>query len=240
MNKRKIVVLIILIILIITSILLFYQKPEYGVYEIKFSREYSTDEEKVAIETSEHLNYTDYLTLPRFHDSAVNFIDFIVIDFFNDSFFKAKETKQDIRIFYDYGAVANSFEVFNISVTNNILYLNITINDYYEIIIEHESYGLFYSDELAVLKILEGVNETKSKFMDNLEISSIDWNFRYNRTLSNVFLVEQYLSYTKIWGPEAAEYVEIFQIVILDDSYNVKSIILFPSSYSESAEKNVR
>ena len=45
-----------------------YDEYQYGNYEICFSRDYTNNNERKALEIAENIDYSKYLNLPRFDD----------------------------------------------------------------------------------------------------------------------------------------------------------------------------
>ena len=98
---------------------------KYGEYEIDFSRNYSNSNERNAIEIAESINYSTHVNMSRFDSDWANFIDSGVIAHYNNSFFQAKENKEEINIYYEYFANVRFYPELNINIESENWYLDI-------------------------------------------------------------------------------------------------------------------
>jgi len=228
MSKRDILIIIVIILIIVSGIAYYYY-GRGGKYEINIERNYSTETERQAIRSAENLNYTIYLEFPEFNpDWSTNFINSKIINHYRNITNAAERERRELDIYYDYAASAKYYKDFNVTIDNNYNMLNLTVNDDNLMNIFHEGYCLFYSKELAVLKILRGVDEVPQEDAEFLGINRFEGMYQYNSNFTGIYLIEMYLSYSEIYSASSGKYIEIFQIVFLDSGYNVIMIILFP------------
>lgn len=229
MIKRNLVLIIMISIIIIifsTYYIYFYTRGDYVQY---FDREYTTETERNAIYAAEGLNYSQFFGLPQFNeDWTTNFIDSDVLDFYNMTFERAKDKNEDIDLEYRYLAMSEYHDNFNITVNNELYYMNLTINGEQKKVINHKGYGLIYSDELVYVKYMKGFNQPPVDLEESLGKLSHEIEFRMDNNYTNAYFVEMYLSYKKTWGERSGSLIETYQLVVLDENYNVKMIILFP------------
>ncbi|MCK5561420.1 MAG: hypothetical protein KAJ51_12525 [Thermoplasmata archaeon] len=202
--------------------------PSYGKYEIDFSRNYSNANERIAIGMAENINYSFYVNMSRFEDEWANFIDSETINHYNNSFYSAKNNKEEIDISYTYFATTKFYQELNISAKSEGRYLNVSINGIDHTEIFHKGNEMFFDSEKLIIVL---VNETETNIIKAQEEYPFKNNFYFDKSYGQIYLIEMYLSYGATWDLVGAYYVETFQILILDENYNLEMIILSPSDH---------
>jgi hypothetical protein len=245
-KKQFIIVPIIIIFLIIIVLLSGYfdnSGSKIGYYEINFSRDYITTNERIAIEKAEQINYSSVLFIPRFDENGTypNFIDFEVIDDFFDveiinrygDSFHISIINEEVKVYYEYLARARYYPELKISVEKIFpsyeLGLSLNGKNYTEIINEDNYFDI--KKETTIIAY-------KSKIVPLIVIDSkYDYYYKeFNLSLeySDVYLIEMILEFNVHWAPLAGVDGYTSQLVVLNKNYDFEMIIVNPSEHGVS------
>ena len=220
--RRKIALLIALVIIISisTSYLMWFLYVHRGTrpkYERSIVRNTSNVEEANALTIAENSNYSEIFNLQRFttwnHDETwaytwANFIDTQVIEYYDNRFENLKP--EGIKFHYE----ANVFTWDHIRV----IYVPAP-----------EGETNLDADAIQVLSL------NGSVLFENAQYTGPRWGmlFAYrndseyqkimaeeiNFSISKSYVIEMTLDYDEIWGPLAAFFVKVYQIIIVDQDF---------------------
>ena len=153
-------------------------EPSYGKYEIDFSRNYSNANERTAIEIAEGINYSYYVNMTRFEYGWSNFIDSETIDYYNTSFYSAKNNEEEIDIYYTYFAATKFYQELNISAKSEEWYLNVSFNGLDHTEVFDKGKDILFNREKVIIAL---VNKTDSNIIKKQEEYPFENNFCFNR-----------------------------------------------------------
>lgn len=219
--RRKIALLIALVILIsafLSFLLYFFYTKRSGAYERTLIRNTSNVEEASVLTIAENSNYSAIFNLKRFttgnHNETwaytwANFIDTQVIEYYGDRFENLRGKARRIEFHYEA----------NVSTWSHIR----------AVYVPAPQGANIYDDAIQILSL------NGSVLFENAEYTGLGWGMLFahrndsayqrigaeeiNFSLSKSYLIEMTLTYNEIWGPLAAFYVEVYQIIIVDQDF---------------------
>jgi len=190
-----------------------------GRYEKSIARNTDNAEEENALSATENSNYTDIFNLNRFTGSEnsndtwpytwANFIDAEVIEYYNDRFESLKGTPEGIEFRYEANVYAwNQIRLVYVPPPEN---------------------GSIYDDSIRVLSL------NGSLLFRNADYTGPAWGMRFayrndsgyqeiqaggiDFSFSKSYVVEMRLEYSEVWGPLAAFYADVYQIILVDQDF---------------------
>jgi hypothetical protein len=217
LNKKF---LLLIALVIVASILIpHFLLTLFGVkYEKAIIRNTSSVEEVNALTIAENSNYSDILNLQRFTTGNpnetwpytwANFIDTQVIEYYTDRFESLKGKARSIKFRYE----ANVFTWDQIRV----------------VYVPAPEGGNIYDDAIQIL------SPNGSVLFENAEYTGPRWGmlFAYqndseyqkamaeeiNFSLSKSYVIEMMLRYDETYAPLAAFYVDVYQIIIVEEDF---------------------
>jgi hypothetical protein len=226
--KGKIALVIALVIIISISISyriwsLYLYRDTHPKYERTIVRHTSNLQEANALTIAENSNYSNIFNLQRFttmnHNETwaytwANFIDTQVIEYYDDRFENLKGKIGDIKpesIRFHYEA--NVFAWDQIRV----------------VYIPAPEGGSIYDDSIQIL------SPNGSVLLENAQYTGPRWGMKFaygngseyqritaeeiNFSLAKSYVIEMTLRYDEIWGPLAAFFVKVYQIIIVDQYF---------------------
>lgn len=221
--KRKIalgITLIIIISILISYLIwsLYLHRDTHPKYERTIVRNTTNLQETNALTIAENSNYSNIFNMQRFttmnHNETwaytwANFIDTQVIQYYDDRFENLKGKIGSIRFHYE----ANVFAWDQIRV----------------VYIPAPEGANIYSDSIQILSL------NGSVLLENAQYTGPRWGMKFayrndseyqritaeeiNFSLSKSYVIEMTLDYDEIWGPLAAFYVRVYQIIIVDQYF---------------------
>ena len=226
--RRNVALLVALVIVISISIsyLLWFRYMHRDTpppYERAVIRNTSNVEEANVLTLAENSNYSDIFNLQRFTTwnnnetwayTWANFIDTQVIEYYSDRFENLKGKPERIKFHYEV----------NVSTWDQIRVVYVPAPEGANI----------YDDAMQIL------SPNGSVLFENAKYTGPRWGMQFahrndseyrsivaeeiNFSLSKSYVIEMTLTYNEIWGPLAAFYVKVYQIIIVDQN-------LVPSLY---------
>lgn len=203
--------------------------PDYGDYRIDFRRYYTTEDEFRAIEVAEYINYTRCLNLSRYWELWTNYIDCDVIDHYNRSYFSDESEDRKADVTYVYHAWAKYIDPLNVTLQRSTEKLIININGS-EIVRGLEDHSPIDFD---YYRIIIGQNISGEWIVPKGIYSNDPTNLNILTAIGPGYYVEMRLSYDDSWGPKAAIFEDIYQVVFMDKDFQPMLIIV--SSYKGQA-----
>jgi len=220
-GRKKLLLLILCIISLIVISLFIWNSMQIPVkYQKNISRNFETQEEKTALNFAESLNYSYILSEDRFPDlidpqaylhpgtyldyQNANFIDSVVIDYYETryDYMQGKGDPRQIELNYKANVTERSeFRIYNSPAPEGVTWKNITI----------------------VMSAFNGTvsfNSGQMRFFYKNQSSyqMVEWDYDFN--FSDCYVIEMILRYSEIYAPTAAFYVDIHQIVVLDEKFD--------------------
>lgn len=210
--------IVIIISLSISYLLWFFYSKRSGAYERTIIRNTSNVQEANVLTIAENSNYSDIFNLERFttwnHNETwaytwANFADTQVIEYYDDRFENLKGKAGGIRFHYQA----------NVSTWDQIHVLYVPAPKGANI----------YDDAIQVLSL------NGSVLFENAQYTGPRWGMRFayrndseylkivaeeiNFSLPESYIIEMTLEYDEIWGPLAAFFVRVYQIIIVDQDF---------------------
>lgn len=198
-------------------------------YERTIIRNTSNVEEANALTVAENSNYSDIFNLQRFttwnHNETwaytwANFIDTQVIEYYDYRFESLRGKPRGIKFHYEA----------NVSTWDQIRVVYVPAPEGANI----------YDDAMQILSL------NGSVLFENAKYTGPRWGMQFahrndseyqrivaeeiNFSLSESYVIEMTLTYNEIWGPLAAFYVKVYQIIIVDQN-------LVPSLYCVQSDQ---
>lgn len=221
--KRKIalgITLIIIISILISYLIwsLYLHRDTHPKYERTIVRNTTNLQETNALTIAENSNYSNIFNMQRFttmnHNETwaytwANFIDTQVIQYYDDRFENLKGKIGSIRFHYE----ANVFAWDQIRV----------------VYIPAPEGANIYSDSIQILSL------NGSVLLENAQYTGPRWGMKFayrngseyqritaeeiNFSLAKSYVIEMTLRYYENWGPLAGFFVEVYQIIIVDQYF---------------------
>jgi hypothetical protein len=189
-------------------------------YERNIARNFSTQEEERATITAESLNYSAIVNSTRFRGSSdpeaylhtgtyleytsANFIDSEAVSYYETRYnsLQGKEYPKQIELNYMTNATRQSkFRIYNSPAPANVSWHNNTV--------------VLLASDGSVKR--EGSLELFFKNQSNYQKFEWDYDFSF----SNCYVVEMKLQYSEVYASLAAYFLEVNQIVILDQNFDL-------------------
>ncbi|UCH89700.1 MAG: hypothetical protein JSV49_03360, partial [Thermoplasmata archaeon] len=167
-----------------------------------------------ALEIAENINYSEYFNLSRFSSHWANFIDHTTINHYSDLIELYKNNQRQTYVSMNYTVNVGSYS--KISIINNSDNFTITNDD--EIIQQINHYYYHFFNKQYYCKIL--INGSLQLIKGN-----------YSIDFENCIIIDMCLDYIDRSGPLGAVFVCTYQIIILDNDFNVILIKLCPSDH---------
>jgi len=213
--RRKLALLVALIIIVSIPISYFLWSMYvrlYGVniYEKTINRKPTSLQEAFALDVAEYSNYSHIFGKPNFASIWADFIDAKVIQYYNDRYdnFTQKDWDKPRQIRFRYDA--------NVSTWNQIHVVYVpTPEDHYNSKIQVQSINC--SILLENVGYMEYAHWNGS---DHQKINASEIDFFIPKS----YVVRMELEYFEYYGPLAASYLEINQLVIVDE--NLVAVLL--------------
>jgi len=188
-------------------------------YEKAIVRNTDNAEEKNALLAAENTNYTGIFNLDRFtksensHDAWpytwANLIDTGVIEYYDDRYENLKGTPRDIGFHYE----ANVY----------------SWNQIRMVYVPPPENGSIYNDSLSIISL------NGSLLLQNAKYTGPAWGMRFaygnnsgyreiqadeiDFSFSESYVVEMKLRYSEVYGPLAAFYSDVYQIIIVNQDF---------------------
>lgn len=223
MHKKLFLILALCIVsLVVTSLLIWnFLSPQIPQkYERNIVRYLDNQEEERALNVAESINYTAIASLERFDGSKdpeaylhpgtylaytyANFIDSEVMNYYETRYdnLQGKGYPRQIELTYDAKVSKQpEFRIFNSPAPEGVTWHNTTI--------------VFSATDGSVWRKDSG----NMKFFHRNQSSyqTIEWGFDFN--FSDCYFVEMKLEYSEVYAPTAAFFSEVYQVLILDRSF---------------------
>jgi hypothetical protein len=221
LNKKRILSLSTLVIVASTLVpYSLWTLSNVGAYKKAIIRNTSKVEEANALTIVENSNYSDIFDLQRFYTWNSNetwsytwayFIDTQVIEYYDDRFENLKERLRPRRIHFHYEANVSTWDQIQ------VVYVNAPEG------------GNIYDDAIQVL------SSNGSVLFENAQYTGPGWGMLFacrndseyqqitaeeiDFSLSRSYVIEMTLEYDETYGPLAAFFVDVYQIIIVDQDF---------------------
>ncbi len=206
--------------IIVTAILIWDNTQIPLKYQKNISRNIDNQEEQTALSTTESINYSTILLKERFIGSSdpedylhpgayltytqANFIDSEAIDYYETRYhnMQGKGDPRQIDLTYEANVTKRSeFRIFNSPAPEGVSWHNTTI-------VISAPDGSLIRKEPAHMQFF---------YRNQTGYQMTEWDYDFN--FSDCYIIDMKLSYSETYAPVAAFFVDIEQIVVLDQDF---------------------